>query len=82
MENMEKIKIDRNGWEYYDKLPDGFRLATIDDFLIEGKRKIGMLFLIRWRDNTQFYQICYVSMGLNSHFLAPFMKDDRVFVKD
>ena len=42
------MKIDSNGWEYHDKLPVGFRLATLDDFTDNGKRKLGMQFLIKW----------------------------------
>ena len=51
------MKIDRNGFGYYDKLPDGFREATIDDFLSNGKRKIDMEFLIKW-SSGEYYQIC------------------------
>ena len=75
-----EILIDRNGFEYYDKLPDGFRLAKFEDFLREGKRKIGMMFLIQWIDNADYYQICYVSMTLTSQIIKPHIQDKRCFV--
>ena len=60
------MKIDRNGWEYYDKLPVGFRLATLADFTDSGKRKMGMQFLIKWSIKDDYYQICSVSVNLYS----------------
>ncbi len=75
------MKIDRNGFGYYDKLPDGFREATIDDFLSNGKRKIDMEFLIKW-SSGEYYQICKVSENLTSKFLLPFIDNKRVFVHE
>lgn len=77
-----QINVTPSGFEYYDKLPVGFRLATIDDFITDGKRKIGMMFLIQWLDDADVYQICFVSMNLDSKILSPFVEYDRVFVKD
>jgi hypothetical protein len=39
MEN-SKILIKQSGFKYFDKLPVGFCLVTIDDFIADGKRKI------------------------------------------
>lgn len=75
------MKIDRNGWGYYDKLPDGFRVATIDDFIAEGKVKMGMEFLIKWSCGD-YYQVCEVSERLTSKFLIPIIEDKMVFVHE
>ncbi|MEI7980930.1 MAG: hypothetical protein WCI71_04715 [Bacteroidota bacterium] len=74
------MKIDPNGWEYYNKLPVGFRLATLDDFTLGGKRKTGMQFLIKWCIRDDYYQICTVGPSLFSKNLIPFIEDGRVFV--
>jgi hypothetical protein len=73
-------KVDKNGFGYYDKLPDGYRLAIIDDFHFQGKKKIGLQFLIRWH-SAEYYQICKVSETLTSKFLIPFIESSRVYVK-
>lgn len=75
------MKIDRNGWGYYDKLPDGYRVATIEDFIDGVKVKLGMDFLIKWI-RGDYYQICKVSETLTSKFLIPFIEDKRVFVHE
>jgi len=77
------MKISSNaGFEMYDKLPDGYRLATLEDFLEKGKRKIGMKFLIQWVSNPNLYQICHVSMNLTAAILKPHLDNKRVFVKN
>ena len=75
------MKIDHNGWGYYDKLPDGFKLAIIEDFISEGKVKLGMEFLIK-RATTYRYDVFKVSENLTSKFLMPFIEDKRVFVHE
>lgn len=76
------MKISTNaGFEMYDKLPDGYRLAKLDDFLEKGRRKIGMQFLIKWCTRDDYYQICTVSASLFSKNLIPFIEHDRVFIQ-
>ena len=75
------MKVDSNGWEYHDKLPARFRLATLDDFTDNGKRKLGMQFLIKWCIKEDYYQICTVSINLYSKNLIPFIAEGRVFVQ-
>ena len=81
---MEKQKIRRSasGFQYYSELPAGFRVATIDDFISNGFRKIDMMFLIQWVDNASFYQICFVSKNLTRAIFNPHLEDKRVFVCD
>lgn len=72
--------IDKYGWEYYDKLPEGFRLATMDDFHVKGKKKIGMLYLIkRW--NQDHYEVHYIREHTRSQSLKPFLDHEMVFVE-
>ncbi len=75
------MKTDQYGWGYHDKLPDGFRLATIEDFIENEKVKLGMEFLILWV-RKEYYQVCIVSENLKSVILLPFIDDHRVFVKN
>ncbi|HPS61801.1 MAG TPA: hypothetical protein PLK82_02005 [Bacteroidales bacterium] len=74
------LKTDRNGWEYYDKLPDGFRLATMDDFHIRGKKKVGMQYLIQ-RADQQHFEVHYIRDFTQSINLKPFLDHRMVFVK-
>ncbi len=71
-----------SGFLGYDNLPDGYRLATLEDFITKGKRNIGLKFLVQWVDNAFFYQICEVSMNLTSAILKPHLESNRVFIKD
>ena len=79
MDNPE-VKIDRNGWKYYDRLPDNFRLGTMEDFHIKGKRKIGMEYLIQRADQPHF-EIHYMTDETRSIKLKPFFDWDMIFVK-
>ncbi|MFZ4523000.1 MAG: hypothetical protein ACOYNC_14920 [Bacteroidales bacterium] len=75
------MKTDKNGFEYYDILPEGFHLGCLDDFHENGTRKLGMEFLIKWALRDDYYQICYVKESLTGAYLLPFIQDQRVFVK-
>jgi len=74
------VKYTASNFEYYDTLPPDFRLAKLEDFTENGKRKIGMVFLIQWVHYEDVFQICNVSMNLTSDFLKPFIEADRVYV--
>lgn len=76
---MERQK-DHNGWEFYEELPTGYRPAVLDDFHVNGRKKIGMEFMIRWVSRP-YYQVCVVSSNLTGEKLKPFIEDNRVFVK-
>ena len=78
-ENFSGLLIDRHGWEYYDRVPSGYREATLDDFHSKGRKRIGMMFLIRWADK-EYYQVCRVSERLTGAFLKPFIESNRVFI--
>jgi len=80
MENKEKIKIDRFGWEYYEELPEGFRLATMDDFHVKGKKNTGMQYLIK-RSNQDHYEVHHIMEYTRSQSLKPFLDHEMVFVK-
>jgi len=75
-----QILHTQTGVAYYGSLPEEYRLATIDDFLDNGKRKVGMPFLIQWASAANVFQICEVKMSLTSAILYPFLAADSVFV--
>ncbi|HNX78360.1 MAG TPA: hypothetical protein PKJ24_00690 [Prolixibacteraceae bacterium] len=72
--------FDQYGWEYHDKLPDGFRLATMDDFHVGGKKKVGMQYLIK-RATQEHYEVHHVKEYTRSQSLKPFLDHQMVFVK-
>jgi len=78
---MSEEKIDKNGFPYYDKLPDGYRLAKIDDFHIKGMKKIGMEFLIQ-RVNKEIYDVYHLLERHTGLWLNKFINVNRVFVKE
>ncbi len=75
-----QIKIDRNGWKYYDRLPDGYRLGVIDDFHVKGKKRVGMEYLIQ-RADQQYFEIHYIIAETLAVRLKPFFDWDMIFVK-
>lgn len=75
------LKTDHNGWKFYDELPEGWRRATLDDFHTDGRKKIGMEFIIQWITRNDYYQLCTVSHQLKGSALKPFIEDGRVFIK-
>ena len=75
-----QILIDKFGFEYYDKLPDGFRIGTMDDFHVNGNKNVGMKYLIR-RWDQQYYEIHYVTEETRSINLIPFFDCDMIYVK-
>jgi len=46
----KKMKTDKYGFSFYDKLPDGFRLGKMEDFHVNRKKKVGMEYLIQRED--------------------------------
>lgn len=73
--------IDPNGFPYFEKLPENFRVATIDDFHSKGLKKVGMQYLIKWV-SKEYYEANTVRESLTAAYLKPFIADNRVFVKD
>ena len=74
------IKTDRFGWKYYEQLPEGYRLATLEDFHIKGKKKVGMEYLIQRADQPHF-EIHHIRAETRSIRLKPFLDHEMVFVK-
>ena len=64
---------------FYEGLPEEFKLATIDDFHEQGKKKIGMIFLVRWVEETR-YSVWEVDENLTGEKIIPFIREKRVFV--
>ena len=74
------IKTDQFGWKYYEELPQGYRLATMEDFHVRGKKKIGMEYLIQRADQPHF-EIHHIRLETQSIRLKPFLDHEMVFVK-
>ena len=74
------MKTDKYGWKYYEKLPQGYRLAKMGDFHLEGIKKIGMLYLIK-RFSEDHYEIHHLKEYTTSQYLKPFLDHEMVFIK-
>ncbi len=79
MSNTE-VKTDRYGWNYFEHLPEGYRLATMDDFHIRGKKRVGMEYLIQRADQPHF-EIHYLREETKAAILQPFLDFGMVFIK-
>jgi hypothetical protein len=79
---MDALTDPKNGWKYIEKVPDGWRLATLDDFHQNGRRRIGMQFIIKWIIRENYYQVCQVSENLKSDHLKKFIDAGRVYVSE
>ena len=75
-----EIKTDQFGWKYYERLPGNYRLATMDDFHVRGKKKVGMEYLIQRADRPHF-EIHYLREETRAIALRPFIDHQMVFVK-
>lgn len=75
------MKTTRDGFRFYDKLPDGYRLATLDDFHVFGKKKLGMEFLIQSGNDPSKYWIYELKEIYTGKWLSEFISDNLVFVK-
>lgn len=75
---LQTPKKDNIGF-YYDTLPDGCRLATIKDFHVHGKKKIGMPYIVQWNDEIR-YSYREVNDSLTGEKIYPFIKAQKVFV--
>jgi hypothetical protein len=79
IKKMQK-KVDTLGLEYYPELPEGYRLATIDDFHTRGRKKIGMEYLVHTYHSNVF-EVRMVSEDLKGEMLVPFFKEGRIYIK-
>jgi hypothetical protein len=74
------VKTDQYGWKYYEELPEGFRVATMEDFHVRGEKKVGMEYLIQ-RAYQPHFEIHYIREETQSISLKPFLDHEMVFVK-
>ena len=75
------MKVDeKSGIEYLEELPEGYREATLDDFHVNGKKKIGMEYIIKGLEWKVFFKK-QLSERTTGSQLKPHIDDKRVFVK-
>lgn len=79
MENLFFL-TDENGFKYLEKLPEGFVIATMDDFHIKGKKNMGMFYLVKGTLSPVYYPR-EVNESLTGERLKPFIDAGHVFVK-
>ncbi|MEI7983323.1 MAG: hypothetical protein WCI71_16860 [Bacteroidota bacterium] len=78
MDDLE-VKTDCNGWKFYDRLPDGYRLGKMEDLHIRGRKKVGMKYLIK-RGGQEHYEIHHITENTRSINLKPFLDHEMVFI--
>lgn len=71
---------DEDGFKYLVELPEGFVPATLDDFHIQGRKKIGMFYLVKGFLVNHYFPRT-VDERLTAEKLQPFIKAGQVFVK-
>jgi hypothetical protein len=79
--NKPEVKTDKYGWKFYESLPHGYRLAEMDDFHINGKKKTGMEYLIQ-RGDQSYFEIHHLGVGTRSAKLKPFLDNNMIFVSN
>jgi hypothetical protein len=79
--HQQEIKTDQFGWKYYESLPSGYRLATLDDFHVKGNKKVGMEYLIQ-RANKPHFEIHHIRLQTRSSTIQPFIDHEMVFVRE
>jgi hypothetical protein len=74
------LKFNIHNLPYFDQLPEGYRLATLDDFHIHGRKKIGLEYLIHtfW---TKVYELHTVNENTEGKKLLPFFNENRIYIK-
>ena len=70
----------KTGIEYLENLPEGYVKATIDDFHVHGKKRIGMKYFLQGTDWKVFFQK-EVTESLTGAKLKPFIDNGQVYVK-
>ena len=70
---------DQFGWKYYPSLPDGYRLAKLDDFHTSGRKKIGMEYLLGNSKGDQ-YELHQVTEETTSNKIKPLIEESRVYI--
>ncbi len=69
---------DHCGFKYYDHLPEGFRLATREDY--PGSFTQGRAFLIK-RDGKEYYE-CHRAKVPVKKKIVEFILENRVYLYD
>ncbi len=76
-----EAKKDKNGFIFYDEVPQDFRQATREDFFSEnGKILTGLAFLVKSYHNGEKYQAYRTTASFNIREIVIWLDDSRVFV--
>lgn len=81
------IKTDEQGFQYHTEIPDGYKLATIWDF-VEITRdefdyyrpNIGMEYLIQSQDESRYY-IHKLSEHIRDVDLIRYIETNQIYIK-
>lgn len=74
------LKIDKFNLPYFETLPEGFRIASMDDFHIRGRKKTGTQYLIE-TFHSGVFELHTINENTEGIKLLPFFKEGRIYIK-
>jgi hypothetical protein len=73
-------KKDKFDLPYFKTLPEGFRVASMDDFHIRGRKKLGTQYLIE-TFHSGVFEVHTISEFTEGIKLLPFFNEGRIYIK-
>lgn len=75
------LKIDQEtGIRYFENLPEGYAVASLEDFHVRGRKKVGMEFLLLGFHWPVYFKKT-VSENLTAAKILPWIHAGHIFIK-
>jgi hypothetical protein len=73
-------KVDKLNLPYFEKLPEGYRPGKMEDFHLNGRKKIGMEYLIHTFYSGVF-EVHKIGEETTALKLKAFFEENRIYIK-